>query len=79
MEDDSPTPPTQPSGALVPPSKLPPTAVALATPDPLPNPQQRTTRRYADLNPVQRFLSRTLDLVDDFADTVADGLGLRGT
>jgi hypothetical protein len=36
MEDD-PTPPTQPFGDLVPPPKVPPTALALASPAPLPH------------------------------------------
>ena len=72
MEDY--TPPTQPSGALVPPTKLPPTAVALASPAPLPH---RHPRSFTHSNPITRFVGQTLDVVDEFADAVAEGLGLR--
>lgn len=37
MSDDF-TPETQPSGALVPPGRLPPTAVGVMTPEPEPGP-----------------------------------------
>ena len=74
MEDDTPPPPTQPFGALVPPTKLPPTAIA-TLPAPLPHRPPRTPRVYG--NQFQQFLARTLDVVDNFADTVAEGLGLR--
>jgi hypothetical protein len=74
MEDDSPSPPTQPFGALVPPTKLPPTALA-TLPAPLPHRPSRPIRRYG--NPLQRFLAEAFDTVDNFADTVAEGLGLR--
>ena len=77
MEDENPTPPTQPYGDLVPPPKIPPTALALASPAPLPNRRPSTPAMY-DVNSFQQFIAKAFDLVDDFADTVAEGLGLRG-
>lgn len=72
MEDF--TPPTQPDGALVPPRKVPGTALAVATPPPPRNPQQRTLR---NVSAVSRVLTRTFDVVDEFADSIAGSLGLR--
>jgi hypothetical protein len=77
MEDETPPPTPQPYGALVPPRKGPPTALA-TLPAPLPHGESRSLRDYSSLNPFQQFLSRAFDVVDDFADTVAEGLGLRG-
>jgi hypothetical protein len=76
MEDD-PTPPTEPFGDLVPPPKVPPTALALASPAPLPHRGPSSHDLY-DASALQRLLARTFDLVDSIADTVAEGLGLRG-
>jgi hypothetical protein len=73
MEDF--TPETQPSGSLVPPTKPPGTAIATSAPLP-PNRQPRV-RTLHDPNVIRRFLTRTLDVVDEFADAVAGGLGLR--
>jgi hypothetical protein len=75
MDEEDFTPPTEPFGALVPPPKLPPTALALASPAPL-RPRQ-PSRKPLFTGGFEQFLSRTLDMVDDFADTVAEGLGLR--
>ena len=77
MEDDTPTPPTQPFGDLVPPPKGPPTALALASPAPLPHGRSSAPDLY-DVGALQRFIARTFDIVDNIADTVAEGLGLRG-
>jgi hypothetical protein len=74
MEDF--TPQTQPSGALVPPNKPPGTAVATSAPL-LPSREPRHVRTLRDSNAILRFLSRTLDVVDEMADAVAGGLGLR--
>ena len=74
MEDF--TPATQPSDALVPPPKGPGTAIATSTPEP-PNRHPRHPRSFRDPNPVVRFIKRTLDAVDEVADAVAGGLGLR--
>jgi hypothetical protein len=74
MEDYIPE--TQPSGALVPPNKPPGTAIATSAPVP-PSRQPRHTRTFRDPNPIRRFLTRTLNVVDEMADAVAGGLGLR--
>ena len=74
MEDF--TPQTQPSDALVPPPKGPGTAIATATPE-LPNRPPRHPRSFYDQNPIRRFIEQTLNVVDDMADAVAGGLGLR--
>lgn len=72
--EDADFPPTQPSGALVPPTKVPGIAIATATPEPPNrNPRIRTPR----VNVFQQLLSRTLDAVDEMADNIAAGLGIR--
>ncbi|HEY6829275.1 MAG TPA: hypothetical protein VI259_20580 [Gemmatimonadaceae bacterium] len=74
--DDELIPPTQPFGALVPPPKIPGTAVAAATPAPQPqrSPGERFRLRRGGL---WRLVDRTLDAVDEVADQIALGLGLR--
>lgn len=72
MEDF--TPQTQPDGALVPPRKVPGTALAVATPPPPRNFRNRTLRTR---NPFAQLVTRTFDAVDELADTIADSLGLR--
>jgi hypothetical protein len=74
--DDEFIPPTQPFGALVPPPKIPGTAVAAATPAPQP---QRPSRERFELRGrgLWAFFERTLDAVDEVADQIALGLGLR--
>lgn len=73
--DDEFVPPTQSSGALVPPNKVPGTALAAETPPPPPNRHAGRTLRRAGF--FRRLIGLTLDAVDDFADNVAAGLGLR--
>jgi len=75
MDEDI-TPPTEPSGALVPPDKVPPTAVGAATPAPVPQRPGRQPYMIAQ-TPLARAITRTLDAVDELADAVAQGLGLR--
>jgi hypothetical protein len=71
------TPPTEPSGDLVPPPRVPPTAVATLSPEPLP---YRPSRQpYLRSNALWRLVDRTLDAVDGLADSVAEGLGFRQT
>jgi hypothetical protein len=74
--DDEFIPPTQPFGALVPPPKIPGTAVAAATPSPQPqrSPRERFGLRRSGL---WRLFERTLDAVDEVADQIALGIGLR--
>jgi hypothetical protein len=68
-------PPTEPSGALVPPPRVPPTA--LATLPSFPAPQERRQRGETDLGALARLFDATLDIVDGAADSVARLLRLR--
>lgn len=77
--EDGFTPPTQPSGELVPPPKIPGTAVAAATPAPVPPRRVRDSASLREATVFRQFISRTLDAVDNVADAVAEGLGLRRT
>jgi hypothetical protein len=76
MEDDH-TPDTQPSGALVPPPRVPPTAVATAAPlPPRPHPRHPSsfgTSRWS----LRELVSSALDQLDRFGDRIADAVGLR--
>lgn len=71
------TPRTQPAGALVPPPKGPGTAVAAATPAPLPARPDRERLPFMRRDAFAQFIERAFDAVDELADTVATGLGLR--
>ncbi|MDX2263252.1 MAG: hypothetical protein SFU84_16290 [Gemmatimonadales bacterium] len=57
--DEFPT--TEPSGALVPPGRVPPTAIATATPPPPPR---------SVLDRVRSLTLKALDIADAFADTL---------
>jgi len=72
--EDADIPPTQPSGALVPPTKIPRTAVATATPEP---PNRNVRRESRELTGFRGLVARALNVVDSLADNVAAGLGLR--
>ena len=72
MEDF--TPETEPSGSLVPPPRVPPTALALASPSPAP---MRREENEIEFGNFARVLNATLDMVDRVADTVAEALQLR--
>jgi hypothetical protein len=65
---------THPLDALVPPT-TPGTAVT--APTTVSPPTGRHSRSFSDPNPIREFITRTLDIVDDMADMVAGGLGLR--
>jgi hypothetical protein len=73
MTDDF-TRETQPSGALVPPRRNPPTAVATAAP--LPPPMHRRTP-WMHRSPLQRFLGKVFDGLDTIGDRIARAAGLR--
>jgi hypothetical protein len=76
MEDDY-TPETQPSGALVPPPRVPPTAVATSAPLP-PRPHSRHPSSYGTSRSLLRGLLRSaLDQLDRVGDRIADAVGLR--
>jgi hypothetical protein len=72
MDDILPEP--QPSGALVPPPRTPP--VALATVEPLPprRPSSRAVRSEGFFRDVVRS---ALDSLDSLGDTIAGAIGLR--
>ena len=74
--EDADTPPTQSSGFLVPPTNIPGTALATATPPP-PRDPRVTLRTPSRLSVVGFFAEVLLDAVDDVADAVAAGLRLR--
>jgi hypothetical protein len=57
--DDFPS--TEPSGALVPPGRVPPTAIATATPPPPPR---------SVLDRVRSLTLKALDVADAFVDTL---------
>jgi len=77
MEDES-APETQPSGALEPPSRKPPTAVGIATPGSHPERgRSLVVPATATPNWLGEFLSRTLDVVDELGDIVAEALHVR--
>jgi hypothetical protein len=73
-------PTTQPHGDLDPPSRVPPTAVAAATPSPAP--QRRPTRHHPDAfrrrSSWWQALELAFDALDLAADRVADVTGVRG-
>ena len=79
MEPDS-TPVPEPRGSLVPPARRPPTAIAIATPEPPRPPIVRGTRQ-AGMPAFLRFVRETvnvvLDIADDVADSLAGALGVR--
>jgi hypothetical protein len=69
FSDDAPLP--EPGGALEPPARKPPTAVALATPQP-PRPP-RSVRSVLMSDPrTQRFVDNAIEAVFNAADNVAD-------
>jgi hypothetical protein len=66
-------PETQPSGALVPPPRMPPTAIATSAPLP-PRPRSSTTVRSSGAS---ALLSTALDELDRLGDRLAGALGIR--
>lgn len=70
---DESTPDTQPEGALTPPPRVPPTALATAELPPRPRRSVTTSSRW-DLG---RALSGVFDRLDTFGDRIASAVGLR--
>jgi len=71
-------PDTQPSGALVPPPRIPPTAVATAAPmPPRPPRPHRPSLRRNPLTGLRTLVDTVLDELDSVGDRVAAALGLR--
>jgi hypothetical protein len=69
---------TQPSGALDPPSRKPPTAVGVATPGPGgEGGRSALVRARTTSSWLGKLLNRTLDVVDELGDVVAEALHLR--
>jgi hypothetical protein len=72
--DDARLPETEPSGALVPPTTHP--LSALATSAPLP-PRRRDDDVIEARNLLVRAFHRTLDALDQVGDSIAAAVGLR--
>ena len=67
------TPDTQPDGAMTPPPRVPPTAVATMTPQPPRKPTPKSTRAGGLI----ALLDRALDALDAVAERIANAVGLR--
>ena len=78
MREDDLVPETEPAGALDPPSRKPPTAVALGDAGSEPG-DRPVAIAVVGSNPnrLGRFLSRAFDALDEVADTVAVALHIR--
>ena len=78
MPDDDFVPETEPAGSLDPPSRKPPTAVALGTQGSEPKGRpDGITVVSAKPSWLGRFLIRAFDALDEAADTVASTLNIR--
>ena len=79
MRDDDLVPETEPAGSLEPPSRKPPTALALgdAGSEPGDRPLVAITVVGSKPNWLGRFLRRAFDGLDEAADTVATALHIR--
>ena len=67
-------PDTQTAGALIPPPRVPPTAIATSAPLPPRSPRSRHTTRSER---VPDLIKRALDQLDSIADRIAETVGLR--
>ena len=79
MSDVEPTPRPEPSGALVPPSRHPPTAVGVATPPPPPRPRAlpgARRRRTGLLGAIGAGVDALLDAADTVGDAIREAIGL---
>ena len=68
-----------PSGALQPPDRWPPTAVGTATPDPEPRPFSRVRRRSLLHRLVEGALGVSVSLMDRGMQLFTTGAGRRGS
>jgi len=76
------SPPTEPSGALVPPPTTPPTALAASADLPPPKKpwhflEEWRQRGWRGQTSLERFATQLFDALDSFADRVASELGIR--
>ena len=69
MPDDTPLP--EPNGSLLPPTRHPPTALAVSTPPPPRRPRSITERLQADPR-MRRMVDNTIEFVFDRADALGD-------
>lgn len=72
--EDAHLPETEPSGALVPPPTLPPTALATASPLP---PRRRPDDAIDARDVLARVVERAFDALDRAGDSIAAAVGLR--
>ena len=71
MPDDTPLP--EPGGSLLPPTRHPPTALAVATPPPPRRPRSLNERLQADPR-ARRLVDNAVEFVFDRADAIGDGI-----
>ena len=70
-------PETQTSGALVPPPRVPPTAVATSAPLPPREPRRHATSAHTTRSRSVELFATAFDALDRIGDRIADALGLR--
>ena len=73
MESEN-TPLPEPSGALVPPPRNPPTALAVATPPPPRRPPRNPLERFREDPRTRRFVDNAITTMFDTADALGDGI-----
>jgi hypothetical protein len=76
------SPPTEPSGALVPPPSTPPTALSASADLPPPKKPRNFVEAWrrsgwSGQSTLERFATQLFDALDGFADRVASELGIR--
>ncbi|MDB4883854.1 MAG: hypothetical protein JWL95_2620 [Gemmatimonadetes bacterium] len=71
---DEQMPEPEPTGALVPPPRNPPTAIATASPLPPHRPSRAITPREGFF---RNLVQSTLNALDDVGDSIAHAIGLR--
>lgn len=77
MSDVDPTPRPEPRGDLLPPTRRPPTALAVATPPPPPRPRALPRpRRTGLLATLRAGVDAALDAADAVGDAIREAIGL---